>query len=51
MCNVITLKRFFNFYTSNFRGASALRNDLMQTNKLDDVKTVVKAFKSNNNST
>lgn len=42
--NFNILKRFFKIYTSNFRGASQLRNDLMQTQNLDEVKKVVTQF-------
>lgn len=42
--NFNILKRFFKIYTSNFRGASQLRNDLMQTNNLEEVKDVVAQF-------
>ncbi|MDA3927372.1 MAG: tRNA-dihydrouridine synthase [Prolixibacteraceae bacterium] len=47
--NFNILKRFFKIYTSNFIGASQLRNDLMQTNSLKEVKKVVEQFQSSQN--
>ena len=41
--NFNILKRFFKIYTSNFAGASHLRNELMQTNNLNEVVNVLKA--------
>ena len=44
--NFNILKRFFKIYTSNFVGASQLRQELMQTNNLEEVRAVVDAFSS-----
>lgn len=43
--NFNILKRFFKIYTSNFKGASLLRNELMQTNSFEEVKKVIAHFK------
>lgn len=42
--NFNVLKRFFKIYTSNFIGASQLRNSLMQTSNLIEVRSVIEDF-------
>lgn len=38
------LRRFFKIYVRDFRGASELRNELMQTNSTDEVRKWLKEF-------
>lgn len=40
------LRRFFKIYIRDFRGASELRNQLMQTESTDDVRELLHDFKS-----
>ena len=46
--NFNMLKRFFKIYTSNFHGASSLRNDLMQVNNINEVENILTRFKLEN---
>jgi len=40
------LRRFFKIYVRDFRGASELRHELMQTNSTDEVRALVQPFLS-----
>ena len=42
--NFAILKRYFKIYTSGFRGASALRNDLMLSSCREDVIEILKKY-------
>lgn len=46
--NFAILRRFFKIYTNGFRGASTLRNDLMNANNAKEVYDVVNGFTVNN---
>ncbi|HLS34951.1 MAG TPA: tRNA-dihydrouridine synthase, partial [Bacillota bacterium] len=39
------LRRYFKIYVKGFRGASELRNELMQTNSTDEVRKILAEFK------
>jgi len=39
------LKRFFKIYTNSFKGAAHLRAELMETHGVDEVESIVKAFR------
>ncbi|NJP38369.1 tRNA-dihydrouridine synthase [Alkalicoccus luteus] len=41
---ITKLHRFFKIYVKGFRGASALRNELMQTKSTDEVRALLKQF-------
>lgn len=45
--NFAILRRFFKIYTNEFRGASSLRNDLMNTRNAEEVYEAVKQFTVN----
>ncbi|MCY1635744.1 tRNA dihydrouridine synthase [Marinifilum sp. D737] len=45
--NFAILRRFFKIYTNEFRGASSLRNDLMNTRNAKEVYEAVKQFTVN----
>jgi tRNA-dihydrouridine synthase len=45
--NFAILRRFFKIYTNGFRGASSLRNDLMNSSNADEVFEIVKQFIAN----
>jgi len=45
--NFAILKRFFKIYTSDFYGAATIRASLMETNSLEEVKTVLETSKYN----
>ena len=45
--NFAILRRFFKIYTNEFRGASSLRNNLMNTSNADEVYNAVRLFVQN----
>ncbi|RKE01957.1 tRNA dihydrouridine synthase [Marinifilum flexuosum] len=45
--NFAILRRFFKIYTNEFRGASSLRNDLMNTRNAEEVYEAVRQFTGN----
>ena len=44
----IALRRFFKIYVKGFRGASELRNQLMETQSTDEVRTLLNTFEAEN---
>ena len=42
------LHRFFKIYVKGFRGASELRNQLMNTKSTDEVRALLNRFEANN---